>query len=371
MRCPLPLLRFSNHIQRGALTLLSCLLFLLPGAVIANPLNLYQAEVPIASEETDQRKVGFRDALEQVLVKVTGNRGIASRSSLQEALNNAAPYVQQFSYRVLPSEAQDEAPQRLLKVVFDKGLIDRLLREKRIPLWSSNRPLMLIWVGLETKGGRRLFDPERDRVARSEVESAGAERGLPIVFPLMDLEDRTQLQVADLWGEFESNIRMASRRYNPDLVATLRLSELDPTRWRGRWNLYEKGDVHSWEGSADTRQGVVAEGVNRLADMLAAKYAPVSTDEQLSKIRLQVDGVDNLRLYAEVTRHLESVGDIDGVETVSFEADRVTYDLLGGGSAAALGQALAVGGIIEPVPGGQTAEGEAVPVGVDLYFRLR
>lgn len=196
---------------------------LMSPAYAARVPDLYQAEAQVSGEDPEQREPAFREALGKVLIKVTGSRSILTRGSLTGGLDDAASFVQQFRYRVDSLDDSGKEPHRSLWVSFDKALVDRFLAERRLPVWSENRPAVLVWLGVEARGKRQLFDPERNQPERTTVEAAAAERGLAMVFPIMDLEDQTQMQVADLWGSFESNIRLASQRYAPEQILTIRM----------------------------------------------------------------------------------------------------------------------------------------------------
>ncbi len=100
----------------------------------------------------------------------------------------------------------ENEPARLLKVTFDRNAVERLLREKRLPVWDANRPGALVWIGVDQASHRRLGMPDDDTALYSVLTDSSGGRGVPLIFPLMDLEDQTLLQVADIWGDFEANI---------------------------------------------------------------------------------------------------------------------------------------------------------------------
>ena len=214
----------QNHrVLRSSRAVRFLLLVMLLGtlaALQAAPVTgLYQAEAPVAGRAAEQRNQAIRSAFGKMLIKVTGNRSVAAREELRADVANAARFVQQYSYRSRQDARADEqgatdATNGFLRVSFDALAVDRLLREHGLPVWAANRPSVLLWMGVERKGKRRLLTSERDPGVRSVLEATAAERGLPLIFPLMDLEDRGQLQVSDLWGGFEADIENASRRYS-------------------------------------------------------------------------------------------------------------------------------------------------------------
>ncbi|MCP3868465.1 MAG: DUF2066 domain-containing protein [Gammaproteobacteria bacterium] len=338
--------------------------------------DLYQAEVPISGEETAQRSEAISRAFGDMLIKVTGNRRIVSRGGLKQEQSNASQYVQQYSYRLADSASQSDAtsvdgePARLLQVFFDRGAVDRLLTERGLPVWSGNRPSILIWAGVEQKGNRRLLVAEEAPALHLSFKKTAANRGLPVVFPLMDLEDQGSLQVADLWGDFESNIRAASNRYGTDLILTSRLVKVGKGLWRGNWSLYQGQSVRSWDNQGKSSELVAADGIQQAGDLLADKFAPFRDRGARDALRLRVSGLSRVSDYTAVTRLLGSLGGIDLVSVVSVEPDAAVFKLKGRSDVQALEQGLRLGGLVEPDPGSVSAD-SGLSGEVDLYYRLR
>jgi len=332
--------------------------------------GLYRAEAAVAGVEANQRSEAIRQALVNVLVKVTGNRNIASRKALAGENKNASRYVQQYSYQLAKDAemASEGEPQRFLLVSFDRAAIDRLLRDQGLPVWSENRPSILSWMGVERQSRRRLMDSERDTPVRSALEETARTRGLPLLFPLMDLEDQGRLQVADLWGDFETNIRSASNRYRPDVILTGRLVQVAETLWRGDWRLYQGDQVSKWESETASQVEAAVSGMQHAADLLADRFAPVREQGGLSTVRLRVSGISSLDAYTRMGRLLDSQSSLERAVIVTVDPDAVTYDLHGLGGIQALEQGLEVGGVVEPdMDASFTSEDESV----DLYFRMR
>ena len=346
------------------------LLLLLPAAAGASRVaGLYETEVPVAGTEATQRNQAIREAMKRVLTKVTGSRKVARLNRVEPLLEQASNYVLQYSYRV--ETAEGGTPQRYLRVSFDPGAINRLLRQQGLPVWSENRPSILIWLGSEQKGRRRLLEPDPESSLVEGMRRVARERGLPILFPLMDLEDQARLQVADLWGDFEANIRTASERYGPDMILTGRLVQVDKRLWRGQWRLYRPQGVIRFGDQAQTREQLVADGMQQAADRLARLFAPVpgSGVGEQNTVRLRVGGVTGLEGYAAVKRLLDEQRGMERWSVVSVEPDALVIDLHGRSSVEALAQILTVGGVLEPDP---TATMRLEEDGmVDLYFRMR
>lgn len=340
--------------------------------------GLYSAEVPVEGQSAEQRTDGIRRAFTQMLIKVTGNRNVARRPELQGDIEQAPRYVQQYRYRLNAGRApaaeegaaESAESARLLTVQFDAAAVQRLLRERRLTVWGENRPSGLVWLGIESSGQRRVARPELDGVLLGAMSAAAEKRGIPLLLPLMDLEDQSAVRVADLWGDFEQNIRRASQRYSPDLIVTGRMTQLSGRLWRVTWNLYHGDRVSSWRDEGADPVVLAHEGVEYVSDLLAERYAPVGGEANLSRIRLRVAGVTGLAQYVGVGRFLQSQSSVERADMVSVEPEAVTYELQVRGGIQVLEQGLALGGMIEPITDLPDA-GQTLIEGVDLFYRMR
>lgn len=360
----------------------------------ANVTDLFEAEVPVEGQGAEQREEAIQAAFVQMLIKVTGNRNIGSRSEIKVDISQAQRYVQQYRYRlasfqtdVMTNDATGAAgkvklkqigkdeintqtqPSRLLKVTFDQQAVSGLLRERRLPVWSANRPAPLVWLGLEQNRKRRLMLPERDVELMTVLRQTAEQRGLPLIFPLMDLEDQNSLQIPDLWGSFEPNIRLASKRYNPDLIIAARLTQVSGNRWQGKWDLYQTGRVSHWTSEGQNRAQIAADGLQYAADLIATRLAPMQAGTEFKQIYMKVRGIDSLQDYVEVTRYLRSQGLMQQMRVALVEPEAVTYAFSISGSIHDLEQSLSLSSTIEPDIE-VFSDDESWVEHVDLYYKL-
>jgi hypothetical protein len=91
--------------------------------------GLYTGQVLVASQSDADRTEALKTALGDVVVRVSGDKGVLARPDVAKAIADAERYVQQFSYQ---QEVGTEAgqPQVRLTLVahFDRDAVDRLLR---------------------------------------------------------------------------------------------------------------------------------------------------------------------------------------------------------------------------------------------------
>src|SRR5690606_4302440 len=155
-------------------------------------------------------------ALQQVLVKVSGQRDIASNEVIQKALENSGSYVSQLGYG-------NEQGQPVLEISFDSEKIRTLLTQANATFWSEQRPIVLVWLVEEANRDRAIVWDQSGNNLQANLNLAAAHRGVPVLLPIGDFQDVTAISVPDLWGGFSQPIANASTRYQPDAVLIARV----------------------------------------------------------------------------------------------------------------------------------------------------
>lgn len=385
-----------------SLLLLTLLLLSLPLSA-ARVGGLYEAEVPVAGQETAQRNQAIIAAFKEVLVKVTGSRGTLRHPQLASDISEAPRYVQQYRYRLQPvetpppppeveppqqpddettqspvveeAEPEPAAPEKMLRVRFDEGAVNRLLRQHGLPVWGETRPATLLWLTTEQNRRRTMLVPDAQAATLDAVLTVADQRGLPLLFPLMDLEDQSRLHISDIWGGFADNIRQASERYGPDAIITGRLVQFAPDLWRASWTLYLDGDSLIWDSEGDSLAMAAEAGAQAGIDMLASRFALVTGGAGTDRTLVRISGVGDLSAYARVSRYLGEQAGVEKLELVLTEADALVYSIQVRGGRKALEQGIALSGILQPIfvedGGGALLDPSADVMGVTLHYQLQ
>jgi hypothetical protein len=314
--------------------------------------SLYTAEVPLDAQQNDPRSAAYRDALAVVLLRVSGS-GIGDDPEMVDLLfPNPASYVVQFR----PGEADT------LWVTFDGVAVEDVLRRNGQAVWSSDRPLTLIWLAVDWGQGEREIigadDPERsddesrtidrNRLLRQRVLDVAERRGLPVAFPLLDTEDLAKISFPDIWGGFDELVLDASQRYEANSVLIGRVRP--ESGQRNRWTYHFAGEERAWTGEPELV-------LNLVADMLAAEFA-IGGDATLQSVELGVAGINTVDAYGSVQRMLSGLNVVESFAIRSVEGDRILYRVDAHGGAERLARALRLSGLIEqsrydstPIPG--------------------
>jgi len=319
------------------------------GAVIE---NLYEAAVPVADQSLAGREAGMRAALGVVLVRVTGQRAAPQQDRLAEMLGRAPAFVQQFRFeeRPVPDPETGEPLMTLhLSVRFDPLAVQRALVARGIPVWGRERPSTLVWIAFDDGFERGILDDTANPVFNAAVDETARLRGLPVVWPLMDLQDRSALAFTDVWGGFGGQIEEASTRYRPNAVLIGRLFKVDAARWGARWSLMDAGVTRSMETPPGMLSSVLADGVHWVADAFGARGALLPDAISDGHTRVVVSGVESMADYATATRYLETLSPVSAVTLLQVDRDRLVYAVELRGSEQQLRQAIALGSRLREV----------------------
>jgi hypothetical protein len=288
--------------------------------------DLFQVEVAAAGRDAGSRDVALRQALGQVLVRVTGSAESLSEPSLKPLLKNPSRFAQQFRFRDIPAEMPGQMEQLRLWVQFDGVALAREVRNAGLPYWGSERPDVLLWLAIDDRGRRYLVsDNSGDSVTRT-LSQAAHRRGLPLTLPLMDLEDQRAVQFTDVWGGFVGSLEAASQRYRPQVMLVGKLGHSGTSGgWRGSWSLLGASGQQNWTAHAASLQAAVDQGIDEASEWLANQYAVVATDQAVRS--LLVEGVQDLGDYARVSKYLASLTPVEQVQVARVNGREVEFSL--------------------------------------------
>jgi len=272
------------------------LLFAVPGAALAVPVeNLYTVEVPVTTRDRPERQEAFKEGLSQVLARVIGARSIEPYAGLDSLLDTASRYVQRFEYG--ESRADERRPY-LLRVTFDGAALERAVSERGLPVWGRDRPGVLVWLAVTERGNRYLVGGDGSSPARRALDAVAAQRGLPLLYPLLDVEDQSRVTFADITGGFHETVHEASRRYRPEATLIAQVAPLSGG-WEARWTLAEGAQPSTWTSRGASMEAALAEGLHELGDTLARRTATDRFAEMAQGILVNVRDV---RTHAELNR---------------------------------------------------------------------
>lgn len=289
--------------------------------------DLYQAEVLVPDQSETALRDGVASGLQQVLIRVSGDASVARHRAVIAAMRRPDRYYHEHHYQTTDRQlavAGELTEAKLLTIRFEPNAVARLLREAGFPVWGSERPGIMMWVAQAGEDGQRDMLGESDT---GELATAfrirARERGLPLLWPLMDLEDTGQISTAQIWGQFLGTVESASLRYRPDCILTGRVQK-QGSQWIGRWSFRLDDRWQNIETVGPGPDEMVVSLMDRVTSQLAQRYA---IDGSRGDITVTVEAVDSLEKYASVGRYLSGLTPILDVIVSEVEGDEVTYQV--------------------------------------------
>jgi hypothetical protein len=316
-----------------------------PPSVAATFVDLYSVTVTPDAAAADQREAAEQAAMARLMIRVTGSRNAPLEPALQPLIASPRPFLASYG---------DDRQGRAL-VGFSRGQVERALTELGLPVWGPERPLTVLWVAVDDgAGGRALLGagdatdelgaPVTPRMAellgavREELVAAADERGLPVAWPLLDLQDLDAVEFLDVWGGFEDRIVAASARYRADAVL---IGKVRPGTFG---NEVEWLFVHGVE-----RQALPVAGLRDGIDVAADRYAAdLSTIGGASMAVLSIRNVLTPADYGRVVSYLERQSVLERVDVESFDNGTLNLRVSARGDARVLGRVLALGDVLRP-----------------------
>jgi hypothetical protein len=319
------------------LGLVALLFLLLPCSFVSAAVveGLYEVSYPVESQHPEERKAAIEQALVELLVRVTGNSHIMELPQAATILERAPGFVRQFRYSIeqIEQTAMDSSfgessrEQQVLNVLFDEASIKQALWKNNLPVWGKTRPAILVWLAIQDSEKRYLVDNNEGREIVALINKHAKKRGIPLIYPLMDLEDQMNINISDVWGGFADNISTASNRYPAEEIFVGRVF-LDPFgTWQARWTLIHGKDQSVWQVSGEDMAVVLEQGIYGLADNVAARYASTASDSAQDGLQIQIANVNDLNSLVKTTDYLESLSQIANIQLAKVESTQVTFQI--------------------------------------------
>lgn len=310
--------------------------------------GLYEATVPVKNQGDTERRQALHKAMWQVLVKLTGDSAIVDNEQAKPLINEAQNYIQQYRYQEAASGAENNQPDLRLWVSFDPAAVNAALQRQGITTWGRERPATLIWLAVEGADERQLVGMEQSAADGENyldpITRQARERGLPLLLPLMDLEDTARLKPADIAAGSVAPIREASQRYPADVVLAVSLAGVESDNVSAQWTLIsEEAGNDSWRTQGDSAAAALGKGIDRLAESLAARYAPRTFSGQSSRIKLTVHAINSLDDYARAQNYLAGLSSVSRVDVHEARPGSVVFEIETLAGEAALQQAITIG----------------------------
>ena len=302
-------------------------------SLAAAPKDINKVVLTVDTQGAAERERGVRLGLAEILVRLSGLQSVIDDPAAGELIDKAETYLLQYSYEDLVVQVEDEQVEgaeldktiKQLILEYDHNALMVEMKRRGLPMWGLNRPPILIWWAQDDAGPRRLIGAEDVDDVNQLIDANQVRRGLPVVMPLLDLEDQSHIKVSDVWGFFSESVAEASERYGSSVVLMAKSRQLAPDRWSLSWNL-SVNNVETWDEriGADL-SSLTVQLFDHVAERLATLYAVVPSAEERLSVAVTVEGIHGLEQYAQLMAYLDNMVAIEKAVPVRIEGDVIDF----------------------------------------------
>ena len=288
--------------------------------------ELYTATIPLVEDSEAGLQQAKTQAMALMITRLTGQAASLNSKQVQVALKEPDSYISQIS-----RETDSLTQQVMLKFGFDKVPVQQLLDRSQLPIWASGRANVLVWLVIEQQGIQEIIADGYEPIGDQLLDEA-AQRGLPIILPLMDLTDQLVIGPGDVWGDFQAPIKIASQRYQPHGMLLGRIFRNSDELWQGQGRITLSEKNIEWKLAAQSQAQLMTIIVENLGQELGQRFALITDVNGPKQSLLHVSGVKNIAAYAQLQRALLEVANISDVALESLHAEQLLISVFHQGS---------------------------------------
>ncbi len=307
---------------------------------------LYTSQVDINKQSPAAMNKAFQQGLIQVLIKVSGNESIGTLPQIRDQLNSAKSLVHSFHFTTtddtdIQANAQSitnldpnsNQEKQQISIQYDKTAINKLLNNTNQAIWGADRPLTLVWLDTSSKNILNAMD---DDPLKTEIQTIANQRGIPLIFPLMDLQDQAYLTSKSL---SRVQINALLQRYHADAIL---IGQMHSTtnQTKIEWHLNYQQQLTNWSNQALNPNATLVAGINQVANFYANQFAVIDTNNLLTSYTIAIDGISNLSQYGKLTAVLNNINLIDHYDIQDMNANGVVVKIDSSANLQQLSQAL-------------------------------
>jgi hypothetical protein len=153
--------------------------------------DLYQSQTIVTGQGDVNRQIGFRDCLDRVLVRVSGDQRLLAKPEMAGLRDKAGSFVASFRYHdrldgipIHDEQGTHDRPHDLT-CLYRPDVIDKVLASLGSKPWLGDRPTLSILLAVER--ARRGFvlasDGDQSPYMRESFEAAAQPMAMSIVIP--------------------------------------------------------------------------------------------------------------------------------------------------------------------------------------------
>ena len=288
---------------------------------LAQQPDLFEIEIDADMRDLRNNIRIQKQAIEKLIVRLTNPEKSDAKKLTEQFFPEPAKYIKQF--RKIENAG--------VLVSLDGDSIQEVLIEAGVSLWRIDRPTIMIFLAIESAMGEReivLSDYghrvfsystgiDKNLNIKDQIKSVARERGISVVFPDMNEDERKIINFSDIWAGFIDRMLEVSGRYNASnvLTAKVRKDESKDIEW-----------VFFFGRDTFTFSANLHDAIHNVANEMAQRYE-YSGRIPLKDIVLNFTKIESIDDLAVIDLILKSSSMISDYSIYKVSEDNVSYIL--------------------------------------------
>ena len=288
---------------------------------LAQQPDLFEIEIDADMRDLRNNIRIQKQAIEKLIVRLTNPEKSDVKKITEQFFPEPAKYIKQFRL----------SDNRNVLVSLDGDSIQEVLIEAGVSLWRIDRPKIMIFLAIESAMGEReivisdyghrVFSystgMDKNLYIKDQIKSVARERGISVVFPNMNKDEREIINYSDIWAGFIDRMLEVSEGYNASnvLTAKVRKDELSDIEW-----------IFFFGRDALKFSANLNDAIHYVANEMAERYE-YSGRIPLKNIVLNFTKIDSIDDLAVIDLILKSSTMINDYSINKVSEDNVSYSL--------------------------------------------
>jgi len=328
------------HSFKGILLSIVLLGLAQPPAYAVRVATLYEASVAVPDQTPGNRSAALREILQQVVIKVSG-QGVLPEGLLQATVR-IQDLVEQFGYE---TRQEEQHRQVYLWAKLNTTGVKQLIRQVGLPVWPEERPSTLMWLAVDDENGQQVIAEDSTHPVLAGINEAAGKRGLPVVFPLMDLSESRLVDYGKLASLDPLVLAPISEKYASQFGLMGHIQQMDKNNWRARWRVAGQ-DEEILVTPAGPLSDVLAAAIDPLASRIARQFSSFSHRDSPQYIDVTIDDIRGAADYAKGMKYLESLSPVTQVDVTGVNGQKVNFRLHTRADIASVLQVISLGRVL-------------------------
>jgi len=312
--------------------------------------DLFEVQVMAKSLNDKDKSTALRQAMEVVVNRLVSGDKLKDNPTIQAAIYNADIYVEQSQYS-LASKTHRRTLERVFRVKFKEKEMMTMVKESQLAIWNEMREEVLVWLVVDNFSAKRLLNRQDNEKLYQAVQKSAKQKGVPILWPLMDLEDEQKLSAEDVLSASSIKLVEASKRYDVSAILSGTLRQRGRC-WNIEWSLHFNGKIHQDSlvcAELDKNMGLAMQGVY---EQLSAFHAIQPEKKAKTMYKLTVSGIVGRESEENTLGYLTQLPNVESVKLLKREQGRHVFGIMLQGKPQLLEKSISLDGLLDKVQKG-------------------